>query len=109
MINQNAKHTPGPWRIGDAGNTIFGPDKGEILPEIVASVKGGTCNQSAISRCYTMQANARLIAAAPEMLDAMKSAVEIIRESFGDSPGEESDCQAVILLEEAINKAEGRI
>ena len=44
------KHTEGPWRVGDAGATVFGPPNGNPAPEVVANVK--------------KKANARLIAAA---------------------------------------------
>ena len=53
------EHTPGPWRIGDAGTTIFGPSNGQPAPERVASL----CKNNAF------RANARLIAAAPALLD----------------------------------------
>jgi len=53
------QHTPGPWRIGDAGFTVFGPPKSGALPETIAPVKN--------------RANARLIAAAPELLEALEA------------------------------------
>jgi phosphoribosylamine-glycine ligase len=56
------KHTAGPWRVGDAGATVFGPPNGNPSPETVARV--------------TKKANARLIAAAPELLAAIVQAVE---------------------------------
>ena len=52
------QHTPGPWRVGDAGATVFGPKSDKPVPEIVATVRH--------------KANARLIAAAPEMLELLK-------------------------------------
>lgn len=54
-------HTPGPWRIGDAGHTIFGPPKGTPAPEIITALSGGPHRP----------ANARLIVKAPEMLDLL--------------------------------------
>ena len=61
-------YTPGPWRIGDAGHTVFGPPNGSPSPKIVASV--AVCN-------------AHLIAAAPELLEAckvlLKAADELMR------------------------------
>lgn len=52
-------HTPGPWRVGDAGHTVFGPRKPDAtLPVIIAQ------------RLDSI-ANARLIAAAPELLAAL--------------------------------------
>ena len=52
----STKHTPGPWRVGDAGASVFGP---KDLPVTVAKL------------VHPNSANARLIAAAPELLDAL--------------------------------------
>lgn len=51
-------HTPGPWRVGDAGATVFGPPNGTPAPEMIA-------------QRIRNKANARLLAAAPEMLAAL--------------------------------------
>jgi hypothetical protein len=56
------QHTPGPWRIGDAGFTVFGPPKPGALPETIAPVKN--------------RANARLISAAPELLAALEALID---------------------------------
>ena len=58
-MKTESRHTPGPWRVGDAGHTVFGPPNGNPSPETIANVRG--------------RSNARLIAAAPEMLEALKS------------------------------------
>lgn len=58
-------HTKGPWRIGDAGNTVFGPPCG-LPPQRIADLSG----------TKGMHANGRLIAAAPELLDALEMMVE---------------------------------
>jgi hypothetical protein len=55
------KHTPGPWRIGDAGFTVFGPPKPGAFPETIATIKS--------------RANASLIATAPEMADILADIV----------------------------------
>lgn len=47
-------YTPGPWRVGDAGLTVFGPPNGTPAPEIIAPCRS--------------RANARLIAASPDLL-----------------------------------------
>lgn len=36
---QPAQSTPTPWRVGDAGMTVFGPPNGNPSPKTVASVR----------------------------------------------------------------------
>lgn len=105
-MNQKTEptHTPGPWRIGDAGNTIFGPKNGNPSPERVATIHGGKIDQSACDRLLTMQANARLIAAAPDLLRIARDYLDIIKACAG---GEENE--TVNEVEKIISKAEGRI
>ena len=76
-------HTPGPWRVGDAGRTVFGPPNGQPSPETVANVRS--------------RENARLIAAAPELLAALQFVLE-----DGNS---ELDHEARIILTAALAKA----
>lgn len=47
-------HTPGPWRAGDAGHTVFGQPRDGRAPEMIAQ--------------RVAPANAQLIARAPELL-----------------------------------------
>lgn len=54
-----ASLTPSPWRIGDAGRTIFGAPNGNPSPKTIA-------------RVVSARADARVIAAAPEMLEALR-------------------------------------
>ena len=88
-------HTPGPWRIGDAGNTIFGPKTDRPSPQTIATL-------SVIDH----EANGRLIAAAPEMLKALY----IMARLYSDSHVHETqgkDVCALCAVEEAILRAEG--
>ena len=64
----NTQHTPAPWRIGDAGMTVFGPPNGNPLPETVAATRN--------------RADARLIAAAPDLLHAL----QLIDSNAAESP-----------------------
>lgn len=57
-------HVPGPWRIGDAGNTVFGPKTDRPSPQTIATL-------SVIDH----EANGRLIAAAPDLLAALKEII----------------------------------
>jgi len=61
------KHTPGPWRIGDAGATVFGPPNGNPSPQTIAHMGKTDC-----------KANAKLVAAAPDLLHACERALEIL-------------------------------
>jgi hypothetical protein len=60
------KHTPGPWRVGDAVNTIFGPP-------LVRRRKGESPSLETIATLHgNRHGNANLIAAAPELLAALE-------------------------------------
>lgn len=68
MNTEKTGHTPGPWRTGDMYNTVFGPKNGNPCPEIIAYIHKGS------------RANARLIAAAPDLLEACERIQEQIFE-----------------------------
>ena len=95
----NAQHTPGPWRIGDAGHTIFGAPNGTPSPKTIANLpfkNGGH--------------DARLIAAAPDLLAAAKEAEGHLADwvqQVGGIIGDEAD-DALTAIRAAIAKAEGR-
>lgn len=94
-------HTPGPWRVGDAGHTVFGPPNGAPSPKTIAP------NLS--------HADARLIAAAPDLLAALKNVRELIVEAAmtgfdyknGNWPQRLFASQQV--SSKAIAKAEGKL
>lgn len=75
-MNALAKRTLGPWRIGDAGKTVFGPFTAEPCPVTVARMPEASPRCGADER----KANALLIAAAPEMAMAALSAREMLGE-----------------------------
>jgi len=83
-----SKHTAGPWRVGDAGHTVFGPPNGEPSPETIASVK--------------KRANARLIAAAPDLLNALTHAVVLLHDL---NPGTQAAEEVAIIITDALKKA----
>jgi hypothetical protein len=100
-----AKHTPGPWRVGDAGCTVFGPKTDAPSPKTVASIT----RQPIPSAEH--RANAALIAAAPDMYEALVAlfAECAMIHRYG---GSEDNTAAAHAAEEAaraaIAKAEGR-
>lgn len=86
MSNKKVTHTPGPWRIGDAGHTVFGPKTNRPVPKVIA------INAS--------REDARLIAVAPELLELVKT-VPI------SEPTKEFD-EWLMEAQKAIAKAEGK-
>lgn len=96
------EHTPGPWKIGTPppnGEQTIGTDKGLM----VATATTGYINT---------KANARLIAAAPEMLHALIDALDTIkyvREYVaGQGLSAEEDCdESIKIIQHAIERATG--
>ena len=97
-------HTPGPWGCCyDGGGTwSIGPDADPQV-DSVASVQGPHSLSSGNS--FEMaSANARLIAAAPDLLEALNRLVCGFTENID---GEERYGDWIRIAEEAITKAEG--
>ena len=74
----NTKHTPGPWSISSACKNAINAERNNKLIGI------GTTYHDPDSVYFIGQdeaiANARLIAAAPELLEALKSAASLANE-----------------------------
>ena len=87
-------HTKGPWEVSKDGYSIHAPKRSEQL--YVAQTHPFDPDQ---------EANAHLIAAAPDLLRACKKLVEIAPKLWGDDPDE----YPVIMnrFEAAIALAEG--
>jgi len=88
------KHTPGPWRFARDGRE---PYWNVDMPMQDGSTGYGFAN----AMVYTTVADARLIAAAPELLTAIKQGLHQMEHSTG-----QQDLRA--LFRSVINKAEGR-
>lgn len=102
------KHTPGPWMIDRHA------DNGELVvrchsdKKIVANCQ--TDFYSSGSRENLMaeiQANARLIAAAPELLEALQNIVGIYNDSDRWTQGDEPEPVEIQAARAAIAKATG--
>ena len=89
-------HTSGPWRIGDAGHTIFGPPTGEPAPQRIADL-------APVDR----KANARLIAAAPDMLAALNLILFAATDDADTNDGRVDRAAVAALARSAIRKATG--
>jgi len=111
------KHTPGPWKVdtqersdGDA-IAVFPSIGGVCICEVVARSGEGRSNPIIQE---TAEANARLIAAAPELLEALKGCAAMLAEcakqhrldGSGEGHGTLADKHAAIARA-AIDKATG--
>ena len=96
---KQALPTPGPWRIGEKG--IIGN------PSIIADTPG-IRNIAIIAICPEQDANARLVAAAPDLLEACKTVLPEIELDARHSFEEQALLEIADQLRRAISKAEGR-
>ena len=88
------KHTAGPWMLTDDGFIISGLSKGYI------TIADPHCSDLDIDES---EANAALIAAAPEMLEALRYCIK----GYDNNP-EWSHVDALYMIGKAINKAENK-
>lgn len=95
------KHTPGPWRLEI--NTAEDCEWGDRWPIIVADGYEVIGKEGLYGDIQTDIANARLIAAAPELLDALQG---LLRGIF-DGPDEANAAMLIAKARDAINKATG--
>lgn len=97
MSATKEKHTPGPWRavLYKPSKDVWGSAEGGHLADIIPTFDG--LDQA--------KANASLIAAAPELLDAAESTLEWLQ--ILKSQGELKHGSHIRLLESAIRKARG--
>lgn len=100
------KHTPGPWNVTGWENVTVNAANGST---IVTTPGGGNATGDGIT-LVEIQANARLIATAPEMLEALKvlSANRELGEYESQKQGLPRMIEANDLARQAIAKAEGK-
>ena len=99
------KHTPGPWKVDGTGMSVYSANERLDFAPMVAAACG---NEKSLSQ---LRADARLIAAAPEMLEALKLAQSCLV-AFKFIPGdrnswEDYDESALSDVVAAIAKATG--
>ena len=115
------KHTPGPWRITNNGDAIVSDDGGTLIVETgqaywqnLEAASAGAGHEIAKRHLPEVQANASLIAAAPELLEALKGCHAMLTEcakqhrldGSGEGHGSMADKHAAIARA-AIAKATG--
>lgn len=94
------KHTPGPWQLDSVVTTIKAGDRIVANTEPLQAVFG-----TGLRECTEEEkvANARLIAAAPEMLETLKQVAKLV--SY--FPSTDQGIEAIGSLHTAITKATG--
>ena len=101
--SMDAKHTPGPWWTKREGfSTVY----------VEARIEGGWIQE--VAACgpteagqEQQEANARLIAAAPELLEALKEIADYWNRGRNDMAMHDACWHAIHTAEEAIAKATG--
>lgn len=67
MKGQQTQHTPGPWKFDEVWHLILGP-----AGEEVAALHSGQGSNIKRNKLEVVEENARLIAAVPELLEALQ-------------------------------------
>jgi hypothetical protein len=98
-----SKHTPGPWTFGHWGDDFWVSPDSSGLTQKVARVTWGMGEERKEGR-----ENARLIAAAPELLEALSGLVDACEAHNSANGREMVDRHALERARAAIAKAEGR-
>ncbi len=110
-------HTPGPWRVGTYGTTVMTGrplvQANDTICSLYTPIHSGVgllVLQPDV-RIEQFDANARLIAAAPDLLQAAKCALAdlegLIADADIDPTGDEPAALTIRELKAAIAKAEG--
>jgi hypothetical protein len=108
IMTQENKHTPGPWlltpRQKPNGYDLSGRNSQHFITDITHYKHDGICNHIIDEMNEEQEANAHLIAAAPELLEAL----ELMVIKFGtDEIGNDLNHYAVKQANKAIKKARG--
>lgn len=104
-----AQHTPGPWRFdGQAGATLAFAKKHDTA--LMVRARGATVAE-VIPHGTATEPNARLIAAAPELLEALKACLESFSQAHAHRKLKAASDGSIIcacdLARAAIAKATG--
>lgn len=108
-MNTTTKHTPGPWHIGSGNGegSIFA-DNGRTRLEIGGTTLYPICQVNRKWEDEEDEANARLIAAAPELLQAIKDLFRecaMVHKSWGNDDNTEEAAAAIKRAKDAIANA----
>jgi hypothetical protein len=99
--NTKTAHTPGPWMLCESADAR---NRGYIRPDPLSPA---ICKITETGRAREWRANARLIAAAPEMFEALKADASHVHSVF-ECGEDRAACPVVAFKRAAIAKAEGK-
>lgn len=100
-----SKHTPGPWHVGTQNDLLYVIDR---RPATSNDYPDHNADVAAIAKVYCgneSEANARLIATAPELLEALRGMMAAYEELHARY--DLGECQATVDARAAIAKATG--
>ena len=100
------KYTPGPWSID--GESFS--DYGNLIGVFVAKSGGGRVAKTFINCLVNEEAclaNARLIAAAPDLHDELENCADLLNMTFPNAPVDSCIGVAIIKARAAITKVTG--
>lgn len=111
-MSTNTKHTPGQWHIGSGNGegSIFA-DNGRTRLEIGGTTLYPICQVNRKWEDEEDEANARLIAAAPELLQAILDLFRecaMVHKYWGDGANTKEADAAIKRAKDAIAKATGQ-
>ncbi len=110
-MDNESKHTPGPWvvRVGRYEGARIERDREPVAlvpaDETVEDPRSGQIHETVSDRGL---ANARLIAAAPDLLEALKTAMKVLNGLAEDGIWSYTLGEVEKVAQRAIDKAEGR-
>lgn len=93
-----ARHTPGPWIVGNGGDILTADEK-HVIAYDEGRLGSGTEEE---------QANARLIAAAPDLLAELKDAMNMLQRLAVEKGNLNPDATVMVAKRELIARTEGR-
>lgn len=102
----SGQHTPGPWRVSKAKARRVTSEHGIVICNAVLRNQGGPKHKAFMKDELEAEANARLTAAAPELLEALEAAEQLHRDGLLNS-AEERVAEVHALRRSAITKATG--
>jgi hypothetical protein len=104
----DAKHTPGPWMVSDG--VVHQAQEGGVCRIACCADARSYADRKRFVAPEEKEANARLIAAAPDMLAALKGVLKSSERvaELRNVPEASTFAQGIASLKEIIAKAEGQ-